>query len=192
MKIFKMILVLVVTINAHSVFFKSWSIGGGTVSEQIGQVQEDLDGETNGLEFNPFARITTISDSFFGHDLISEFGITTPRSSRDSDVTTMNYWLNFLFSKDYGFIRPQYGAGMYFTRLSMDGTPQDLSNGGDPQTFQTPNGSAIAGNITLILGLDIDLPQELYFNLQAMVLNPEDSVERAFNILASINYDLGM
>jgi hypothetical protein len=190
MKIFKLIILIGLCFQSMA-FYDKWTLGVGTISEQIGQIQETIDGDKNGLDFVPFARLSTISEFILEHKLIAEIGSTLPRSSRDSDVTRMNYWLNFLMSKDLGFMRPQYGLGMYFTRISMDGTPQALSNGGVPTTFQTPNGSAVAGNFVVTLGTDIDFTQELFFNVQVMALNPEDNEERAFNIILSLNYDMG-
>lgn len=190
MKIFKLMILIGLCFNSMA-FYNNWSLGVGTISEQVGQIQETIDGEKNGFDFVPFARISFVSNFIFNHKFIGELGSTLPRESRDSAVTRMNYWLNFLMSKDLGFFRPQYGIGMYFTRISMDGTPQSLTNGGVPTTFQTPDGSAVAGNLVLTLGADLDFTSDVFLNTQIMALNPEDSEERAFNIMLSLNYDMG-
>jgi hypothetical protein len=191
MKIFIPMILLCYSINTYA-FFTDWTFGVGSISESLGQVQETTAGDTNGFDFTPFAKIQTTSPFILNHDFLFEAGTTLPRSSRDSDVTRMNYWVNFLMEYDFGIVKPHYGIGMYFTRLSMDGTPQALTNGGNNQTFATPNGSATSGNLTINLGIKLDIPQSnIDLTGQVMILNTEDSEERSVNALISLNYDMG-
>lgn len=190
MKILKMILLLGLCAQTMA-FYKSWSLGVGALSESYGKIQTDAQGNTNGLDFTPFFKVQSLSDFFLNHDLQLELATTLPRDSRDSAVNRMNYWFNALMSYDLDFIKIQYGPGMYFTRLSMDGTAQELPNGNSTKSFATPNGSTVAGNLVLSFALDAPIPTtDLTFNSQAMILNPEDSDERAVNILLSLSYKM--
>jgi hypothetical protein len=173
-----------------SAYYNWLSLGVGTFTEQPNKIEESIGGETNSFEFNPYANLRFGFDGFLGHDTVLEVGLSTPRSSRDSAVTKINYWTSFLLQKNYTFFRPTYGVGFYFTRLSMDGAPQTLNNGGVSQEFQTPSSSSTALNNVLILGSDFLFDQNFYGALQVMVLNPEDSIERAINYFIALNFNL--
>lgn len=196
MKKLTFLLTLLISFNTPA-FFSNWSIGAGTLTEHVGEIEESIGGETTKFEFNPFFRIQTqIPEPFyFYHDIYTELGISTPRSSRDTAVTELNYWINFNFYPHIKesiteYIRPYYGFGFYFTRLHMDGEVQVLENGGVEQEFQTPSDTSIAGNNVVNLGTDINITKEVYTNLQVMVLNIEDSTERTFNYFISLNINL--
>ncbi|EQC44023.1 hypothetical protein M900_1241 [Bacteriovorax sp. Seq25_V] len=171
-------------------YYKNISLGLGTFTEQVSKIEEEIGGKTNTFEFNPYASLKFDFDFYFDHDFIFEFGLSTPRSSRDTDVTRFNYWTNFLLRYDFTNFRPVYGFGFLFTRLSMDGSPQYLNNGGTEKEFQTPAGSTTAVNNVLIVGTDYMFDKEIFANIQLMALNAEDSDERAFNYYLSLNFNL--
>ncbi len=190
MKLQIITLLLLFSFNA-SAYFENVSFGLGTLSENIAEVQSEdsVDGSTNTLEFNPYFNMKTMSEFYFGLDYHLEAGITLPRSSRDEAVDRLNYWFNFLISKRVGILQPEFGLGFFFTRLSMDGEPQYLSNGNDSSVeFSTPSGAVVATNNVIILGLGIHTITQWYFNIQSVFLNIEDSQERSVNILMSVNY----
>ena len=178
--------------GAQEYWFENISFGAGSFTENVGKVQVDIDGNTEKFDFNPFFRFTGQRDFYYNHKLLVEAGTSLPRGSRDSDVTRLNYWLSFLFKYNgNSFFKPHYGVGFFFTRLSMDGKPQQSYNANVATEYQTPDGAVYAGNNVVILGADMDISKEYYFNIQAMALNVEDKVERSFNYFLSLNYNFG-
>ncbi len=193
MKLLNITLLFLLSFSGQA-FFKDIKVGVGTLSENIGEVQTEdvVDGSTNGFEFNPFINIKGQNTFFIGLDYDIELGVSIPRSSRDSAVSRLNYWSNFLVSKKIGLFRPEIGLGFFFTRLSMNGESQFLSNGNDSSVeFSTPSGAVVATNNVVILGLTFETLIDLSFNGQINFLNIEDSEERSTNFFLSVNYSLG-
>lgn len=189
MKIIKITIVILSTISCFA-FYDKLSFGVGTFTSDVGQIEKEVGGSTNTFEFNVFLKSQLEFDIFWDQRLIFDFGFSFPRSSRDTHVQKINYWTNLLHFSDFGIFRLHYGLGFFFTRLSMDGQTQVLNNGGVDQEFQTPSGSSFAVNNVLVTGASINVDSEMYIELQANVMNVEDSLERAFNYFLSINYSL--
>lgn len=191
----KLILLLSVTLCLNSsAFFKAYSFGVGSLSENVGDIQTEdaVDGETNSLEFNIFGRVMARTHNIYGFHYEFELGSTLPRSSRDEAVTRWNYWFNILMKKDFGAFVPHIGLGWLFTRLSMDGETQYLQNGtSSSDAFATPNGAVVAANTVVIFGTDIYFSNKIFANIQYTISNIEDSLERSSNIFLSLNYNYG-
>jgi len=147
---------ILTTVN-NLAYYKNISLGLGTFTEEVSKIEEEVGGATNTFEFNPYAVLKFDFDFYFDHDFVLELGLSTPRSSRDTEVTRLNYWSNFLLRYNFTNFRPVYGFGFFFTRLSMDGSSQFLNNGGQEKEFKTPSGSSTAVNNVLTVGTDIIL-----------------------------------
>jgi hypothetical protein len=186
-----LITALCTTFNAFA-FFKNVTIGAGTFTEHTAKIYDNLAGDKNTFELNPYIRLTGSRDFYFDHDLTLEISSSLPYSSRDSDVSKINYWTLAKLTKNIEDWSFHYGGGFYFTRMSMDGKEQTSTNAGVSQVFQTPEGAVYTTNNVLCLGLDYHLSKDYFFNLQSIVLNVEDSLERSFNYSLSFNYNYGV
>lgn len=168
-------------------YYRTFSLGLGVFTEHASKIEETPGGDTNSFEANPFVKAKfdfSFTDYF---NAVFEAGLSTPRESRDSAVTRLNWWTNFLLESEYKNFRFNYGPGLFFTRLSMDGTPQVLNNGGVDREFQTPDSGSTASNLTMNVGVNYFANKDIFVALDVMALNPEDSLERAINYFFSVN-----
>lgn len=168
--------------------YKSTSLGLGILTEQVSKIEQSPGGSTNSFEPIPYLKGQFTFDFLESTDFVLEAGVSMPRSSRDSALTKFNYWFNALGQNQFDNFIVNYGAGLFYTVLSMDGTTQILNNGGVDKEFQTPNSSSTASNLTLNLGLNYLIDPNFYLSADISSMNPEDSTERAFNYFISINY----
>lgn len=189
MKIILILNILLITLTSFA-DYKSTSLGLGLLTEQASKIEETPGGETNSFDATVYAKGQMAFSLYENFDFVFELGLSVPRGSRDSAVTKFNYWGNFLLQNSFQDFSLNYGVGLFYTVLTMDGSPQTLNNGGVEKEFQTPDSMSTSSNLTLNLGLNYAFSEDIYLSLDTSVLNPEDTIERAINYSFSISYEI--
>lgn len=187
-------MLVITNIAANDFAYKSFSLGVGIFTEEASKIEEDATtNEVNSFETNPFLKAVMTYQTPFEQNLLFEVGVSTFRESRDTMVTRINYWGNILLQNYFldETLSFNYGLGMFFTTLSMDGQTQTLNNGGVEKDFATPSGSSTASNLTANAQANYyAFGPDFYLSLDVSILNIEDSMERAFNYFFAINFEL--
>lgn len=176
-----------------------FSFGIGTQTQFVGQVEKDVDTEefnrtskvkesTHKFQFNPYltaAAKISLTDRF---SFYPEFGVLIPDSTRDPLISKMSYF----FLGSLGFEIQDWvlraGLGLSMTRISGKGGTQVLDNGNGQTSFPMPEGSATSRNVTLNLGTEYFLHQNISARLETSVYNLINSRNRAFTYQLAFYY----
>jgi len=163
----------------------------GNLCEYVGKIQTDDIGSKNLCSFNPYLAATL--DYMLNPDWLAspEIGFTLPKSGRDENINEMSITLLINAKFKISSFHLIGGAGLFLTRLSVDGGSEELNNGTGTTSFPLPEGTIYSRNLILNMGVGLDFDQNVSADVHTYIFNLLTKEDRAFSIAINGTYHFG-
>jgi hypothetical protein len=170
-----------------------FSLGIGSLSEFIGNVQIDDNGSRNGLEFNPLFSLGAQAKTLYELSIYPEFIWVIPRSIDSNKVTEYMFFFRSDFSHDeLSFfndkLKIKFGTSLIFNMIRGEGGEIILSNAGQSQAFYLPAENRTSINNTFDLSLDYQINHQLAVRLQTIHYQLFNAERRALSTIIQLTY----
>ncbi len=167
---------------------KDLTFGLGTITQQAFHVYTDSASSKNSFEFRPLLVAQgeyQLTDQF---SLFPEFGFLWPGGARDPLISKMSYYLATHIGYKFGDFLFTTGLGLFYTRISSDGSTQELPNGVGVDAFPMPEQSSTSQSVTMHFGVDYLLSYDWSVRFDTSFYNIASGANRAFNYALLLNY----
>lgn len=168
------------------------SLGLGTLTNYVGKVQTDENGNTRKFDFSPFFSASLKWFFYNNFSFGPELGCGLPESGDHKKIQRFHYQIlgniSYTYEKNLNL---NLGAGLAFTRLTSDGGEELLDNGIGKTSFHLPDFTSTSRNFILTIGGDYVIYQGWALATKMIAYNIADQNKRAFSYLVGINYHFG-
>lgn len=166
-------------------------IGGGSLTQFVGEIQTDESGSTNKFDFLPYISGGVEFQVYNDFTFNPELAISFPRSGRDENISKLTYWIQFPLAYSLEQFQFSFGPGLLYNRISSSGGTQSIRNGTGTTEFPLPNGSSISSNLTVNLSTRWKFHENISARIEAWVVNLSDSESRTYSYAISGYYHFG-
>jgi hypothetical protein len=196
--IFKTKIYLIVLVGylalSSKVYAYDASVGLGNLSEFIGKIQTDDQGNSAIISLNPYLKLNIdfIYDAKNPNHIInSEIGLTIPKSDPDPNTHRLKFFglLNYKYQLESLYTK--IGLGLFFTRVWANDGEEELNNGSSTTSFPLPDKATVSRNAIVNLALGHSITTNLNAEIQSMIFNLTNNEDRAFSVGVCLNYQLG-
>lgn len=190
----KILLIALVTFFSSS----SWgamidnaTLGFGSLTNFVGKVQTNKQGDTRKFEFSPYINGTLRWFFYDKFSFIPEIGCGFPESGEDERISRFHYETLLHLGYSYNDLTFTLGAGLSFTRLTSDGSEVTLDNGLGTSTFYMPEATGTSRNFVQTLGVDYNIYQGWGAQGKMIFYNITDEKKKAWSYFLGVNYFFG-
>lgn len=167
------------------------TLGFGTLTNFVGDVQTNKQGDTRKFEFSPYFNGTLRWFFYDNFSVIPELGCELPESGTDDKISRFHYEALVHLGYTLSDLTLTLGAGLAFTRLTSDGSEVTLDNGLGTSTFYMPDSTSTSRNFVQTLGFDYYIYQGWGAQGKAIFYNITDSKKSSWSYFVGVNYFFG-